>query len=254
MSQVVSLQLNYHFERRFQNFRDGKGKVKLKKPQLQWPANDMKSKSQKYLVRNEFAAKPATYSTTMFTDIPLYETPGASFDDYLEDRHRAFSAMFPEKDSVQQLNQDEWRVKMIPFKILALNVWPMVDFRLACKSKGKDYPPDVPQDITTVLELHTIRWELQGIDNIFDPSYFTLAVKGTVYPDRRGNRSRIRGESEMRVSVVFPPAFTLIPDGFRDSLAKGVMAEVAKRMSQNVDASLLADYTKFKKERSAIKK
>ncbi|KAK9040405.1 hypothetical protein V6N11_015567 [Hibiscus sabdariffa] len=227
MSQVVPLQLNYHFERRFQNFRDGKGKGKLKKPQLQWPANDMKSKSQKYL---------------------------ASFDDYLEDRHRAFSAMFPEKDSVQQLNQDEWRVKMIPFKILALKVWPMVDFRLACKSKGKDYPPEVPQDITTVLELHTIRWELQGIDNIFDPSYFTLAVKGTLYPDRRGNRSRIRGESEMRVSVVYPPAFTLIPDGFRDSLAKGVMAEVAKRMSQNVDASLLADYTKFKKERSAIKK
>ncbi|GMI98217.1 hypothetical protein HRI_003491000 [Hibiscus trionum] len=254
MSKVVPLQLNYYYECRFQNFSDGEGKVKLKKAQLQWPANDMKSKSQKYLVRNQSAAKPATYSTTMSTDIPLYETPGALYDDYLEDRHRAFSAMFPEKHSIQQLNQDEWRVKMIPFKILAKNVWPMVDFRLGCKSNGRDYPPEVPQDITTVLELHTTRWELQGIDNIFDPSYFTLAVRGTLYPDRRGNKSRIRGDSEMSISIVYPPAFNLIPDGIRDSLAQGVMAEVAKRMSQNVEGSLLADYTKFKKERSNIKR
>ncbi|KAK8587798.1 hypothetical protein V6N13_086771 [Hibiscus sabdariffa] len=221
MSEAAPLQLNYHFERRFQNFRDGKGKVKLEKPLLQWPASDMKSKSQKYLVRNEFAAKPATYSTRMSTDIPLYETPG-----------------------------DEWRVKMSPFKVLALNVWPMVDFRMGCKSKARDYPPQVPQDVTKVLELHTTRRELEGIDNVFNPSHFTLAVKGTLYPDRRGSKSRIRGHCEMNISIVYPLAFTLIPDGVRDTIVKGIMEEVGKRMSQNVDASLFADYTKFKNERS----
>ncbi|XP_039011884.1 uncharacterized protein LOC120140988 [Hibiscus syriacus] len=189
--------------------------------------NNMKPKSQKYLVRNKLAAKPATYSTTVSADIPLYETP--------QDGPRAFVATFPGNHGIQQHTQ---------------NIWPMIDFRLGCKSKGRDYPPQVPQDVTKVLEFHTTRWQLQGLDNFIDPSYFKLAVNGRLYPDRRGNKSQIRGDSELNISIMYPPAFTLIPDGIRDSLVKGVMEEIAKRMTQNVDDRRLADYRKFKNERS----
>ena len=52
--------------------------------------------------------------------------------------------------------QDEWRIQMLPLKLLVLNVWPLVDLRLKCKSGGRDYPPEVPNDITKVLELDIV--------------------------------------------------------------------------------------------------
>ncbi|MFQ6658877.1 hypothetical protein Gotur_027968 [Gossypium turneri] len=151
-SKVAPLQLNYHLERRLENLRNGKREVKLKKkPQLEWHLKNMKPKSHKYLVRNEFSVKPTTYSAKIVTDIPLYETPWALFHEYLEDKPRVFNAMFPHKHSTQQLYEDEWRIKMMPLKVVALKVWPVIDFRLKCK-----YPPQVPADITKLLEVQSV--------------------------------------------------------------------------------------------------
>nr|KJB40843.1 hypothetical protein B456_007G080000 [Gossypium raimondii] len=153
MSKVAPLQLNYHLERRLENLRNGKREVKLKKkPQLEWHLKNMKPKSHKYLVRNEFSVKPATYSAKIVTDIPLYETPWALFHEYLEDKPRVFNAMFPHKHSIQQLYEDEWRIKMMPLKVVGLKVWPVIDFRLKCK-----YPPQVPSDITKLLEVQSVK-------------------------------------------------------------------------------------------------
>ncbi|PPD82295.1 hypothetical protein GOBAR_DD20765 [Gossypium barbadense] len=198
--------------------------------------------------KNELAA---TYSARISTDIPLYEIPGALFDEYLEDKPRIFKAMFPDQDRSQQLNQDEWRIRMLPLQLLVLNVWPVVDLRLRCKSGGRDYPPEVPHDITKVLELDITRWELQGLDNVVDPSHFTLVVKGTLYPDRRRHRSRLKGHLEMHVKFILPPALALVPENIRDGLGKEVMTKLVESMKQKVDGSLLADYSKFKRERSA---
>ncbi|XP_021297697.1 uncharacterized protein LOC110426729 isoform X3 [Herrania umbratica] len=232
MTEVVAgflapCQQNY-FVCRVENFSKGKWQVKLKKPELQCHAN-FKSKSQKYLVRNELTAL---------------------FDQYLEDKPRIFNAMFPDKHRSQQLNQDEWRIKMLPLQLLILTVWPVVDLRLRCKSRGRDYPPEVPRDITKVLELDITRWELQGLNNGVDQSHFALIVKGTLYPDRRGNKCRLGGHLEMNISFVLPPALALIPENVRNSLGKGIMTKMVESMKQKVGSSLLADYSKFKRERS----
>ncbi|XP_039040710.1 uncharacterized protein LOC120179067 [Hibiscus syriacus] len=253
MSEVVvsgflsSCQRNY-FVSRPDNFSNGKWQLKLKKPEFQCQANT-KPKAHKYLVTNELAA---THSARIFTDIPLYEIPGALFDEYLDDKPRIFKAMFPDSSRSQQLNKDEWRIQMLPLQLLVLNVWPVVDLRLICKSGGRDYPPEVPCDITKVLELDITRWELQGLGNVVDPSHFTLDVKGTLYPDRR-SRTRLRGHLEMHVNFVLPPALALIPENVRNSLGKGVMTKLVESMKQKVDGSLLADYSKFKRERSDMR-
>ncbi|XP_073278179.1 uncharacterized protein [Primulina huaijiensis] len=56
-------------------------------------------------------ASPSTYSSRIFTDIPLYELPGASFDQYLEDKPRVFTAIFPDKQRSQQLNEVRWELQ-----------------------------------------------------------------------------------------------------------------------------------------------
>lgn len=53
--------------------------------------------------------------------------------------------------------QDEWRIQMLPIKFLFLAVWPVIDMRLRCKSTGRDYPPQIPQDVSKVLELDIVR-------------------------------------------------------------------------------------------------
>lgn len=46
----------------------------------------------------------STYSSRIATDMYLYESPDASFDQYLEDKPRVFKAIFPDKRRSQQLN------------------------------------------------------------------------------------------------------------------------------------------------------
>ena len=45
---------------------------------------------------------------------------------------------------------------MLPIEFLVLTVFPVVDMRLRCKRGGRDYPPQVPLDITKVLELDIV--------------------------------------------------------------------------------------------------
>lgn len=46
---------------------------------------------------------------------------------------------------------------MLPINFLFLTVLPVVDMRLRYKSGGRDYPPEVPINITKVLELDIVR-------------------------------------------------------------------------------------------------
>ncbi|PKI47915.1 uncharacterized protein LOC116209375 isoform X2 [Punica granatum] len=183
----------------------GTGKLKLQQQQLVMLKNRARcpmeltgTRSRKLLVvKSETGKKPSSYTSKIATDIPLYEAPGASFDQYLEDKPRVFKAIFPDKRRSQRLNEEEWRIQMLPIQFLFLKVWPQIDMRLRCRSMGKDYPAGVPHDVSKVLELDIIRWELQGLDNVLKPSHFSLGVRGALYAERREARSRLKGVEEI---------------------------------------------------------
>ncbi|XP_058082813.1 uncharacterized protein LOC131230819 isoform X2 [Magnolia sinica] len=192
---------------------------------------------------------PSTFSSTISTDIPLSESPpGASFDEYLSNRARVFQAMFPDKHRSQRLNNEEWRIQMLPLDFLFLSVRPVIDMRLRCKSEGKDYPPGVPPRVTRVLELQAIKWELQGLENVLKPSHFALCVKGALYSDRRGIHSRLRGQLEMSISCILPPALSLIPEDVLKGVSESVLRRLVERMKQKVNESLLSDFREFRRE------
>eukprot|EP00257_Ricinus_communis_P027613 XP_025015027.1 uncharacterized protein LOC8283427 [Ricinus communis] len=204
-------------------YSSGKWKAKLKIQDWQCHFLAAEPKSKKPLlfkIKNQMATNPATYSSRISTDIPIYESPGASFDRYLEDKPRVFKAMFPDKRRSEQLNKEEWRIQMLPINFLFLTVWPVVDMRLKCKSGGKDYPPEVPRNITKVLELEITRWQLQGLDNVLEPSHFSLGVEGLLYADRLGARTRLKGQLEMNISFVLPPVLALVPEDVRKNVAE----------------------------------
>ncbi|KAM7516756.1 hypothetical protein LguiA_006339 [Lonicera macranthoides] len=168
---------------------------------------------------------PSTYSSTIATDNPLSESPS-----------------------------EEWRIDMLPIQFLFLNARPIIDLRLRCKSKGKDYPTGVPCDITKVLELKIIRWDLQGIDEILKPSHFSLGVDGALYPDRHGKESRLKGQLQIRMSFVHPPVLDFVPEDIRRDVAESVLKRLVENMKDKVNGSLLADYSEFKREKSRLRK
>ncbi|PPR93118.1 hypothetical protein GOBAR_AA27549 [Gossypium barbadense] len=180
-------------ERRLENLRNGKREVKLKKkkPQLEWHLKNMKPKSHKYL------------------DL---------FDEYLEDKPRVFNSMFPHKHSIQQLYEDEWRIKMMPLKVVALKVWQVIDFRLKCK-----YPLQVPSDITKLLEVQLRRCELQGLDKVIDSSsHFALGVKARLYPDEEATKAGLGVTVRSTLALFFRPlslSYRVAP--FATFLSKG---------------------------------
>ncbi|KAK9741102.1 hypothetical protein RND81_03G081700 [Saponaria officinalis] len=191
---------------------------------------------------------PSTYSSTISTDIPLYESPSASFDQYLEDKPRVFRAMFPDKQRSQRLNEEEWRVHMLPIEFMFMTVFPVIDMRLRCKTSGKEYPPGISPAISKVLELDIVRWELQGLDDAAKPTQFSLGVKGALYPDRRGLRTRLKGQLEMTISVILPPMLTLVPEYMLRSVSETVLTRLVENMKDKVNSNLLADYSKFRRE------
>ncbi|KAM7277761.1 hypothetical protein ACFE04_004895 [Oxalis oulophora] len=206
------------------------------------------------MVRNEGkkdTQRPTAYSSSISTDIPFIEIPGASFDQYIEDKPRVFRAMFSDQERSQRLNEEEWRIHMLPVDFFFLTVRPVVDMRLKCKSRGADYPPGVPPDITKLLELSIIRWELQGLDTVFQPSHFTLGVEGAMYPDSRGEESRLKGQMTMSISFVLPPWLAVIPEHVRKSVVISLLTRLTTKMKHKVNESLLADYSKYASEETS---
>lgn len=186
---------------------------------------------------------------TILADMPLFESPHASFDRYMEDKPRIFKAVSPDNRGTQRINEEEWRIRMEPIGFLFVTAWPVVNMRLRCKTKGKEYPSGVPTHTSMVLELKITKWDLEGItEGRNKPSEFRLGMEGALYPDRKGGKSRIKGHFHMSISFAPPPMLALVPPHIHRDITQAVMKNMAEDMQHKVRNNLLADYAKFKKE------
>ncbi|MQM02503.1 hypothetical protein Taro_035279 [Colocasia esculenta] len=205
--------------------------------------------------REALPPEAVTFSATISTDLPLHDSPEASFEEYLDDRPRIFGAMFPDSRRNRRINDEEWRVQMLPIQFLFASVNPVVVMRLRCRSQGRGYPPQVPPHVSRVLELRATKWELQGLEGGSVPPHFALDVRGLLYPDRgeeggaAARRSRLRGHLETSISMVLPPVLALVPEHVLRGVAESVLKRLVERMKQEVDGSLLSDFQSFRRER-----
>ncbi|KAM0924400.1 hypothetical protein ACQ4PT_004899 [Festuca glaucescens] len=179
-----------------------------------------------------------TYSSSIDTDMPLYEPPGVSFDEYLQDRPRVFRAMFPDESRSQRLSDEEWRIQMLPLEFLLITVRPVVVMQLRNRGGG--------------LELQITEWELRGLDSGYAPASFDLGVRGSLYADRGQRRgSRLRGHLEISITVALPPPLRIVPEGVLRGVAETVLSTLAERMKRDVDVGLVADFRRFRMEKAA---
>ncbi|XP_050271654.1 uncharacterized protein LOC126715200 isoform X6 [Quercus robur] len=169
----------------------------------------------------------------------------ASFDQYLENESRILKATFTDGEKMQ----DEWRIQLPPLQFLFLTVQPIIDMRLRCKSKGKDYPSAVPCEITKVLELEMTKWELLGLDDVRESLGFSANAKGAIYPDRRATQSWIKTQFELNISFVLPPSLALVPKDVIQDIGVSVIQRLVDDKKQKANDGVLVDYDKFKREK-----
>ncbi|XP_022631944.1 uncharacterized protein LOC111240685 [Vigna radiata var. radiata] len=110
--------------------------------------------------RNNFKcnniSRTSSFNYRSSASVPLHELPSASFDEYIEDKGRVIRSIFSEKTASQQLNEEEWRVKMTPMEVLFLKCHPVIHIIAKCKSEVHEYPPQVPHHVTKFLEVQIV--------------------------------------------------------------------------------------------------
>uniref|UniRef100_A0A0D3FEA8 DUF1997 domain-containing protein n=2 Tax=Oryza TaxID=4527 RepID=A0A0D3FEA8_9ORYZ len=249
---------------------------------LKTPSYGNKSKSkEKINPRDMF-----TFSYRFNTDIPMTETPGASIDEYLQNRPRIVGAVFPDKRKRTKLSdqqflsgdhgfisarmisffyfcedkrefffflQEEWSVQLLPIQFLFLSASPVIVMRFVSKSGGKEYPPHVPVKATSLLLMEVTDYKLDGLDSNAMPSHLALTVRGSLYPRPEGRKS-LRGHVEMSVGFNLPPVLALVPEGVIRGVGETVLRQLALQMKQDFDNGLAADFKRYRREKLTEKK
>ncbi|CAL0317184.1 unnamed protein product [Lupinus luteus] len=201
------------------------------------------------VIRNE---RTCSFSYKTTSNVPFYELPGASFDQYLDNKQRVFQAVFSDHGTTKKLNEDEWRIKLPPIQSIFLNVQPIADVRLTFKSNGVDYPHEIPNHITKILQVHFIKWDLEG-PFYMETSHLSLDVRGAIYPERIGRRSWLKNEVEMKISFCVSPTMSMVPENIMQGSVELVFRKIMDEMKQEFQGRLLADYSSFKRNNKSIK-
>ncbi|XP_061337248.1 uncharacterized protein LOC133284266 [Gastrolobium bilobum] len=181
--------------------------------------------------------------------VPLHELPGAPFDQYMEDVGRVIQAIFPEKSTNQQLNKEEWRVKMTPIKALFLTCQPIIYITARCLSEGEDYPPEIPGHIIKLIEVQTTRWELQGLHSDYIPLDFNINASGALYLERQGRHSWMKNQIDISLSLAFPPLLAWVPEHVMQKFVHSVLRNYVEDINNGFAVRLLADYNSFKRDK-----
>lgn len=194
-----------------------------------------------------------TFSYRFNTDIPMGETPGASIDDYLNNRPRIVGAVFPDKRKRTKLNDEEWSVQLLPIQFLFLSASPVIAIRFVFKSGGKGYPPHVPLRATSLLLMEVTDYKLKGLESEAMPPHLALTVRGALYPQPEGRRS-LRGHVEMSVGFNLPPVLALVPPGIIRGVGDTVLRQLGEQMKHDFDKGLAADFKKYTREKLTDKR
>lgn len=74
------------------------------------------------------------------------------------------------------------------------------------------------------------RWQLRELETIFQPTSFSLGIEGTLFSDKNGPQSRLKGQMTLSISCILPPAMSIVPEeivkGVTESVSSSTLLEV----------------------------
>ncbi|XP_027358835.1 uncharacterized protein LOC113867628 [Abrus precatorius] len=191
--------------------------------------------------------KTSSFNYRSSTGVPLHELPWASFDQYMEDKGRVIQAIFPEQSTSQQLNEEEWKVKMTPIEALFLKCEPVIHITAKSISEVDDYPPEIPGHITKFLEVQITRCEFPDLHADYIPPDFNINARGALYLEREGKDNLMKNHLDISLSLSFPPLLAWVPDYVLQNIVQSVLRNYVEDINNGFAVRLLADYNLFKR-------
>lgn len=150
---------------------------------------------------------------------------------YLRQPQRVVNALAA-SSQIEQIGEEEFRLKMRPLNFMALSVQPTVDMRIWAAEGG-------------AIHLESIGCEIRGVEYI--NQRFHLNLQGTLAPCQMNSTTYLKGRADLKVSVELPPAFLFTPKPLLEAAGNGLLASVLMTIKQRLMHQLLSDYRRWAK-------
>jgi hypothetical protein len=148
---------------------------------------------------------------------------------YLRQPQRLVHAI-AERNQMEQLSQDCFRLKMRPLDFLSLKIQPIVDLKVWADPDG-------------TVHITSIACEIRGLDYI--NQRFALDLKGKLYPCQTHGVTKLYGRADLKVSVDIPLPFSLTPKPILEATGNSLLKSVLLRIKQKLMHQLLLDYQQW---------
>ncbi|XP_027924043.1 uncharacterized protein LOC114181711 [Vigna unguiculata] len=194
--------------------------------------------------------RTSSFNYRSSASVPLHELPSASFDEYIEDKGRVIRSIFSEKTASQQLNEEEWRVKMTPMEALFLKCHPVIHITAKCKSEAHEYPPEIPHHITKFLEVQITKVEFPDLNVDYIPQNLNINAKGSLYLEKKGMHNWMKNHLDINLNLAFPSLLAWVPDLVLQGILQSVLKSYVDDINNGFAVRLLGDYNSFKRNKS----
>lgn len=148
---------------------------------------------------------------------------------YLRQPQRLVRALV-DPSQIEQLGEENFRLKMRPLSFLTLTIQPTVDMRVWSEAGG-------------TVRLRSTGCEIRGIEYI--NQRFALHLVGQLYPVQIDNLTHLKGRADLEVQVELPPPLWLTPTPILEATGNGLLKSVLLTIKQRLMYQLLSDYQRW---------
>lgn len=171
---------------------------------------------------------PIRFTASQSVEIAVPEQP-IPIQHYLRQPQRLVNALV-EPSQMEQLSEEEFRLKMRPLAFMTLSIQPTVDLRVWAEPDG-------------TIHLQSVACEIRGVDYI--NQRFALNLKGHLFPHQMDGTTRLTGRADLEVQVELPLPFSLTPMPILEAAGNGLLKSVLLTIKQRLLHQLLVDYSSW---------
>jgi len=157
---------------------------------------------------------------------------------YLRQPHRLVWALV-DPSRVEQLNTEQFRLKMRPISFMTLGIQPTVDLEVRATANG-------------TIHLRSLACEIRGVEYI--NQRFQLHLEGELAPIQKGELTYLQGKADLEVQVELPPPFLFTPKALLEATGNGLLRSVLLTIKQRLMHQLICDYLKWATTQSIVAK
>ncbi len=145
---------------------------------------------------------------------------------YLRQPQRLVSALV-DPSRIEQLSQEQFRLKMRPLSFLTISIQPIVDLKVWSDSDG-------------TVHLQSVGCQIRGFEYI--NQRFALNLIGKLSPCHTEKGTQLMGKADLEVQVELPPALWFTPKPLLEATGNGLLKSVLLTIKQRLMHQLLLDY------------